>query len=560
MADLVFVPALSGLAAGTTLYWLYFHRYETHMYGVTYLGTFLTLHLGGAATLVKVQGSSVSAALALTSTVALAFLLAVYGNLLIFRLFLHPLNRFPGPFGARLSSLWLSTRLAKSDGYYVLEDLHRRYGRYVRIGSNDLSIIDPDAVELTYGAKSRVTKGSWYDNDYPLTSLHTARDKQQHDRRRRVWAPAFADKALREYEPAIRRFSDTLVAQVAAQAARGQPVNVTKWFNLFSFDAMGLLAFGKEYGMLQKGEKPVELELLNEGMQPLAYKLPPWLFRLLTAVPGLAAGYQRFCDFCVNELTWRVRAQRAPAAEKKEKKRSDDPSTATLAVPDIMSWLLRAYADVPHPERDGMLTADTRLIIVAGSDTTAATLTFLFFHLAQRPDLVARLRAELEPLCAGGAWADADIKGATLLNACINEALRLHPPVPSGVPRLTPPEGLQVGDTYVPGNVSFVLPLYPMGRDARIYAEAERFLPERWTTQPEKVRHAAAFTPFSAGPMSCIGKNLALMELRTVTTKLLLRFDVAFAKGEDGRRILRESKDHFTMELGDLDLEVKERA
>lgn len=71
------------------------------------------------------------------------------------------------------------------------------------------------------------------------------------------------------------------------------------------------------------------------------------------------------------------------------------------------------------------------------------------------------------------------------------------------------------------------------------------------------VKHKDAFHPFSLGPMGCIGKNLALIELRTLTAQILLEMDVGLAPGEDGKRLLFETKDHFTVALGDLDLVFK---
>jgi tryprostatin B 6-hydroxylase len=113
-----------------------------------------------------------------------------------------------------------------------------------------------------------------------------------------------------------------------------------------------------------------------------------------------------------------------------------------------------------------MLQADARLIIVAGSDTTSATLTFMFYHLAQHPEIVRQLREELDPIVAQAkpVVQDKDLRSAPILNGCINEALRLHPAVPSGLERLTPPEGLQVGDVHIPGNTNFFVPLYVLGR------------------------------------------------------------------------------------------------
>ncbi|KAK4622300.1 Cytochrome P450 monooxygenase [Fulvia fulva] len=532
--------SLTAFAVGTAAFWGYFHRAECHMHAFTYLNSFLVSYVALAVYLCKVSLLDIPSAAALSTSAAAAFLAGAYGNCMIFRLFLNPLNSFPGPYSARISDLWLSTQLGNSDGFYWLQKMHKKHGKFLRIGSNSLSIIDPDAMELSYGAKSKVTKAIWYDNDKPLTSMHTSRDRGLHDRRRRVWAPAFSEKALRDYETEIQKLNTKLVDQIGKH--NGKPVNVTKWFNLFSFDAMGLLAFGRDYGMLDTGEKRHELEMLDEGMQPLAYRLPSWFFRMLTKIPGLSAGYQKFVNFCINELTWRVK-------HAEEKKRDTD----------IMGWLLKAYKDVPNPEADTMLQADARLIIVAGSDTTAATLTYLFFHLASNPDQVRKLRGEVDAKTQGE-WQESDIRTCNHLNGCINEALRLHPPVPSGVNRLTPPEGMKVGDTWVPGNVTFITPQYVMGRDERIYAEADSFVPERWYSQEDKIKHKDAFAPFSMGPYGCIGKNLAFMELRTLTTRLIQTFDIKLAPNEDGFRLLNKTKDHFTVDLGDVEIVFTPRA
>lgn len=94
----------------------------------------------------------------------------------------------------------------------------------------------------------------------------------------------------------------------------------------------------------------------------------------------------------------------------------------------------------------------------------------------------------------------------------------------------------------------------PLSVDERTYPSAPSFLPSRWSTQPDLIKHKDAFAPFSTGPFGCIGKQLAYMQIRTLTAKILLEFDVKFAPGEDGKRILTETKDHFTVDVGGLDL------
>jgi cytochrome P450 len=92
-------------------------------------------------------------------------------------------------------------------------------------------------------------------------------------------------------------------------------------------------------------------------------------------------------------------------------------------------------------------------------------LTYVFYHLARDPTQLEKLRAELKPLVKSEKDLDfKDVRDAEHLNGVINEALRLHPPVPMGVYRLTPPEGIMVGDTYIPGDVTVITPNYTLGR------------------------------------------------------------------------------------------------
>ena len=224
---------------------------------------------------------------------------------------------------------------------------------------------------------------------------------------------------------------------------------MTKWFNLYSFDVMGDLAFGRSFKMLESGERHWALQLLSEGMDPVGFNFPTWFFRLLVSVPGLAAGYYKFIHFCSQQLDDRMKIDK-------------------MEHPDIMATLLEHHRHNPAPERAAelpMLQGDSRLIIVAGSDTTAATLAHLFYHLATEPSVVQRLREEVGPLGEkDGSVQHAKIVDAKLLNGVINETLRLHPPVPSGVFRNTPPEGIYVKDTFIPGNTTLRMPGWAMAR------------------------------------------------------------------------------------------------
>ncbi|TVY78438.1 Cytochrome P450 monooxygenase FCK2 [Lachnellula suecica] len=480
----------------------------------------------------KLSIRDASAASAMTTG---AFFVGLFSSMLTYRLFLHRLGSFPGPTGASLSKFWHIVQLGKYDNYKRLDKWHEQYGDFVRIGPCELSIVDPDAVDAIMGAKSSCTKSVWYDIADPLVSLHQCRDRALHDKRRRTWDRGFSVKESR-----VQSYGNDLVRQIAS--FRGKPINASLWFNYYSFDVMGELAFGKSFDMLKTGERHYAIKLLQEGIRPGGMVSPmPWLMILLTKLPGLSAGYQKFVAFCEEQ------AMNRKKMDMKEK--------------DIMSWLLDAEPMSTDAYQNHMwLVGDSRLVIVAGSDTTAAALTYLFYHVAENHSHVDKLRQEMASLKQKNGDFDAkELGNAKYLNGMINETLRLHPPLISGVSRQTPPEGIMIGNTRVPGDTIVSIPQFTIGRSEKAWERPHDFVPERWYSKPEMIRHKNAFAPFSAGRYGCIGKNLALMELRTVAAKLVTAFDISFAPGENGKKLLDESKDHFTVGLAALKLQFRPR-
>jgi len=320
-------------------------------------------------------------------------------------------------------------------------------------------------------------------------------------------------------------------------------MNASLWFNYFSFDMMGDMAFGKSFDMLRTGETHDMIELLQEGMKPLGVLTPiPWILIVLRDIPGVGSGPKKFVKYCTEQV----------AARKKY----------TPESPDVFSYLIDAekQSNDPIHKDPRWLNGDSGLIIVAGSDTTTATLTHIFYHLARSQQVFSKLRKELYSFYKPDSDSEfRDLQEAKYLNGVINEALRLHPPVPSGVLRVTPPEGITIGSTFIPGNVTISTPLYSLGRLESCYQKANEFIPERWGEKPDMVRDKSVFVPFSTGPYGCVGKQLGLMEIRIVVARIVTEFDVKFAPGEDGTALLEKSHDTFTMALAPLQLVFTKR-
>lgn len=232
--------------AGVASHVFYFNRGEHHLHSMMYTQAFFAACIAAVVSLVNLQDYGLYAAIGTTTTVALGYLVGVWTSLIIYRVFLCPWTKFPGPWQASISAFWLFGHLTQQTAPQKFQALHKKYGKYVRIGPDTLSISDADVHGAAFGHNTKFRKSIWYDLNKPFDSLHMTRDKAFHDRRRRMWAPAFSDKALREYEPKVRSHNYELLEQIRKR--EGQPMEMGTWFNLYSFDVMGHLAFGKDYG------------------------------------------------------------------------------------------------------------------------------------------------------------------------------------------------------------------------------------------------------------------------------------------------------------------------
>lgn len=202
------------LLVGTASYWGFFNRGEHFLFPQRYLQVFGITVLAGAIFLSQSANLAFKTALAQTSALGGIYLAAVYINCAIYRLFFNPLNKIPGPYLCRLTKFAFVVRNRKLNSHHVLKKLHDQYGPFVRLGPNDISCIDADGMQVVSSNDSKCKKGPWYDQDFPHISMHTTRSRQVHDRRRKIWTPAFSDKALRGYETRVQAFNDLLVTKL----------------------------------------------------------------------------------------------------------------------------------------------------------------------------------------------------------------------------------------------------------------------------------------------------------------------------------------------------------
>ncbi|KAL8675594.1 MAG: hypothetical protein Q9168_000106 [Polycauliona sp. 1 TL-2023] len=481
---------LISATAGALSHLVYFNRGEHHLYGTTYLLVYSLIWTISAIALNQ-GGASVDEAVARVTVCMFSYFVGLYSSLMLYRSIFHPLNKFPGPFAARLSKFWLSAHVKNRAAFRTIHRLHEEYGDFVRVGPSDLSVAHPSATNAIYGPASKTTKATWYDLTLPMGENHVMFhigpptymlqvDMADHDQRRRLWSAAFSDKALRGYETRILKYRRKLLSQIGASG--DQPMDVSKWFNLYTYDTMGDLAFGTSFKMLDASEQHWAIKLLIEGLEPHSWLFPVWFLRVAGAVPGAMDNWFKALAYCHQMVEKRM--------------------TEKVEIPDIMSTLLEPLQGRKPTEQElNAFHGDSQLVIIAGSDTTATTLSCSVLELARNPDHVMKLRKELGPYMQDRTKdvANQDIAKLDHLNGVIYEALRLYPPVPSAVERKTPPEGMEIGGQFIPGNMTIWCSAYVTGRKEEIYTKANAFVPERWYLHPEMVKDKSAWAPFSAG-------------------------------------------------------------
>ena len=237
--------------------------------------------------------------------------------------------------------------------------------------------------------------------------------------------------------------------------------------------------------------------------------LPAWI--PTPRVPGLARAIKEL-DRIVYGLIAQRRAENEAANGIEEQEKGD-----------LLSMLLRA-----RDEESGQAMTDKQLrdevltLFLAGHDTTALTLTWTLFLLAQNPDVETRLRAELESVVGNRLPSAADRPNLKYAEQVIQESMRLYPPawvVGRSViePCTIGGQALNVGNTVI-------MSQWVMHRDPRRFADPEAFRPERWQNDFAKTLPRYAYFPFGGGPRVCIGNTFALMESVLVLATILQKW------------------------------------
>jgi cytochrome P450 len=201
---------------------------------------------------------------------------------------------------------------------------------------------------------------------------------------------------------------------------------------------------------------------------------------------------------------------------------------------DILSLLVAARDEDGRPMTDDELLDEMFTLLMAGHETTATSLAWVFWHLGRHPAVVDRLRAELERVVGAGPLEAGHLSQLEYLDAVIKESMRLTPVATLVARKLHEPA--RIGGMALPAGTTVAANIYLAHRRPDVWREPERFDPDRFVGFRPSPN---TFFPFGGGVRRCLGAAMATYEIKTVLAEVLARVDLAIAPGYRMRPMLR---------------------
>jgi cytochrome P450 len=341
---------------------------------------------------------------------------------------------------------------------------------------------------------------------------------------RRNLSHAFSDKALRQQEPLIQSYVDLLVHQLGEHAAKGENVDIMHWYSMClppcilplsllivnpaktdyaTFDIISDLSFGEPLYCLRDAAYHKWVHLVFAFVKASGFAATRnkyLLFNLLDTLRSL---------FTDTAAVTRIRTEFFTMARDKVERRLQKIGGHGDEKPDFWSHVIANQESEGKKLERKEMHSNAITLLVAGSETTATTLTGTTYLLLKHPDAYVKLVHEIRSSFSISKDITIDaVNKLPYLIACFQETLRFYPPVPTGFPRVVPPGGGTISGMYVPGGTAVYVSQHATNHSERNFCEPEMWAPERWLGD-EKYEgdRRDAVNAFSFGPRACLGKK-----------------------------------------------------
>jgi cytochrome P450 len=327
-----------------------------------------------------------------------------------------------------------------------------------------------------------------------------------HLRQRRLMQPAFHRERIAGYGRAMVEYAD----RMRREWTDGATLDVAREMNRLTLSIVGKTLFDADV----EAQAAAVGEALTGVIESFWMTMLPFA-DLLEKLPVPSLRRARLARARLDAIIYRLIAERRAGGRDHG---------------DLLSMLLAA-----QDEDDGGVMTDQQVrdeamtIFLAGHETTANALTWTWYLVSGDADVRARLHAEIDRVLQGRLPSVADIPSLPYVERIVTEAMRLYPPAWLIGRRAIASH--QLGPYVAPARSILIMSPFIIQRDARYYADPERFDPDRWTPEFKASLPRFAYFPFGGGPRQCIGEPFAWMELILIVATIAQRWDLRLVPG-----------------------------
>ncbi|KPI35302.1 Trichodiene oxygenase [Cyphellophora attinorum] len=453
----------------------------------------------------------------------------------IYRLYFSPIAHIPGPKIAALTTWYAGYHDLIRGGQYVkvIAEMHKKYGPIVRIRPDSLHINDHNFVGTLYSQDPRHRRERYETNLKSFQAPYSILGTQDHDlhrSRRAVLSPYFSQQSVRGLSNVVNKTMLNLLRRMDGWAAAGQPIQMNLPLRAATKDVIQSYALGGGTTPCLDIEDcnaaffdmmiPGRVSHLGPHMYWLAkllYLIPPSIMRIMNPRMG------SFVEF----ISWIY-------AQIKQVKHSQNPPPTTKDSSRSSIFHEILASSIPESEKsDARIAQEAGILLIAGTDTLAATLAAIMYEVLADRNLLNRLRDELKAVIpeADTAIDPAKLDKLPLLNAIIQEGLRMHPGVVLRQDRVCPDETLVY--TYpddskrqitIPRGTAMGMTAPLLNRCPEIYGnDPDVFRPQRYIDDPGLQKYLFSF---GKGGRQCIGINLAWEEMKVFVAGVFRKYDL----------------------------------
>ncbi|KAI9170666.1 Pisatin demethylase [Paramyrothecium foliicola] len=478
---------------------------------------------------------------------------------LLHRAFGSGLAKARGPFYARFTDLWYVYHIYNGRFEHENISLHKKYGEFpakdtcdnfadiwigsiVRYGPNRFSLSSPDAFKKIYSHGSEFPKSTWYDtwSSPHQWNLFGDTNRKRHAINRRQYQSTYSMSSLVNYEAFVDECSDIFLKKLMETTEKEQePVDMGHWFQCYAFDVIGLITYSKRLGFLNCGQdvagvmKNLEDHLSYASLVGVYSWLHPLLFKLRNWKAGAkGTGRQYIINFT------KERMEEHQRSEKYSKGREDAESEVQEGTIDFLAKFFQKHSQNEEAFSEYHIQAGCVSNMVAGSDTTAISLSAILYYLLRTPPALEKLRNEVNDLCDSENSDHVPFhisQQMPYLQAVIKEALRLHPATGLPLERVVPGGGTTIDGQFFPPGSIVGINTWVAHRDTSVFGpDANEFKPDRWLkTDPETLRNMNQFwMPFGLASRTCIGRHISILEISKLIPRLIRDFDMELISKE----------------------------